>query len=506
MKLRKKRLNSLIKGTLILSAAALVSRAIGFLYRIYLTRTIGAEEVGIFQLVTPVAGIVFALCCEGIVTAVSRYVAGNNNSVRYLYAGLLISIPASTLLSIVTYCMSDYIAACIIHNERCSDCLALLSFSFPFAAFHNCVNGYYYGKKCTSIPAASQLFEQTVRVLSVCAYASFCTAANIPVTVTCAIAGNIIGEIAATLFCVISLMFKKDCRFRIKPAIAAIPTLLTYSAPLTFNHFLMHLLQAGEAILIPTQLMLSGNSQQEALSLYGVLTGMVLPLILFPGVLTNSLSVMLLPEVSKAGSVNDTGTIIKTFERTLLICFTIGIMCTLLFLFYGASIGTIIFDEPAVYPITLVIAWLCPFMYLSSTLGSILNGLSYTTTNCIHNIISILIRIIFLVICVPHYGLRGYLIGLLVSQIFLCFSHYITISRTFHITIDTYSLIILPLFYCITAIGISLCINSLLEGTGLFNEPITLCVGIFTACISLLLMLRGSRSFRIHMFNIDMRL
>ena len=79
--------------------------------------------------------------------------------------------------------------------------------------------------------------------------------------------------------------------------------MLVFSVPLTFNRLLMHILQSCESILIPAQLILYGYSQNESISIYGILTGMALPFILFPAALTNSLSIMLLPEVSGASPV-----------------------------------------------------------------------------------------------------------------------------------------------------------------------------------------------------------
>ena len=89
---------------------------------------------------------------------------------------------------------------------------------------------------------------------------------------------------------------------------------VVFSIPLTANRLLMHLLQSGESILIPAQLVIFGNTQNEALSIYGILMGMSLPLILFPSAITNSMAVMLLPEVSGAQADGDNARIVTYFE------------------------------------------------------------------------------------------------------------------------------------------------------------------------------------------------
>ncbi len=493
MKLNVK--SALIKGTLILTIAGLLSRVLGFFYRIFLTRTIGSEGIGLFQLVTPVLGIVFAICSAGVQTGISKFAATSKKGTEWLAAGLLISLPLSILSAVTVFSGADYIAARLLLNPECGNLLRIIAVSFPFSTFHNCINGFYYGKKCAGVPALSQLFEQIIRIAVVFLYADYCYDAGTPVTVECALYGNIAGEIASFAFCIVALIIHKHINFSMKETLLHTKTILQFSTPLTFNKLLMHLLQSGESILIPAQLLAFGHNQSEALSLYGVLNGMVLPLILFPCAITNSLAVMLLPEISHAQASDDERMIIRTIKNSIHICIIMGIMSTLLFLFYGASVGALIFDEPLVYTFSLVIAWLCPFVYLTTTLGSVLNGLGFTTTTCIHNILCIIIRIMFLILFVPTYGITGYLIGLLIAQIFICFAHYIKISRMFSLELNPYDVILVPSLYCLISIGMSLFIYDILCYINIFPIVITQCLCAASAGLLALIFIYHSRKY-----------
>ena len=130
-----------------------------------------------------------------------------------------------------------------------------------------------------------------------------------------------------------------------------------------------------------------------------------------------------------------------------------------------ANIGAIIFKEPDVYGYITVLAWLCPFIYLTATLGSTLNGMGKTSTTCIQNIVGIIIRLACLILFVPKYGIPAYLIGILISQIFVCISHYISISRTLHIKSDVYDWIVKPLAIGIISITLSLILESIMTNT-----------------------------------------
>ena len=162
------------------------------------------------------------------------------------------------------------------------------------------------------------------------------------------------------------------------------------------------------------------------------LWGLSLPLILFPSAITNSMAVMLLPEVSGAQADGDNARIIHTLNRSLQICMAMGFLSTALFLFYGAKIGGYFCLKNRLLKIlSWFFAWLCPFYYLTTTLGSILNGLGCTTLTCVQTIAGILVRIAFLVLLVPKTGIRGYLIGTLVSQILVCIAHFLYLNHLF---------------------------------------------------------------------------
>ena len=482
--------NAVFRGTVILTVAGILSRVIGFYYRIFLTRNIGAEGMGVFQLVIPVIGITFALCSAGIQTAISKFSAQKDDHLRWLPAGLMIAIPLSILSGVLIYLNAEFIACRILLNETCTPLIKVLSFTIPFSTFHNCANGYYFGRKRTGIPAFAQLLEQVIRVATVYGYVYYCTLNHRPVTVVCALYGNFVGEIASTLFMFFALIIDKQFHLKLQNLLHNTKQIFFFALPLTANRLLMHLLQSGEVILIPAQLMAYGHSSSEALSIYGILTGMSLPLILFPSAITNSLSVMLLPEVSSAQSENNNKAIIKTMSRSIRLCMMMGILFTLLFVVYIGKMGSIIFDEPMVNSFTMILAWLCPFYYLATTLGSILNGLGKTTATCVQNIVGIIVRIIFLIVLVPKYGICAYLIGLLGSQILVCICHYVELTRLFHMKLDAVNLILLPMIYSVISVGLSLLVYVPLNTYQILPEILRLTICCSVSCVIFLIIIR----------------
>ena len=164
MKLRQ---NSFLFGTLLLVATGLLSRVIGFYYRIFLSRTIGATGMGIYQLAIPIFSICIALTCSGIHSSISKYVAANserNRSRWYLFAGVMIALILCLFICIPLFLCSDFISIHLLNESRCAPLIRILALCVPLECIHSCINGYYYGLKKAAVPSGCQLIEQIFRV------------------------------------------------------------------------------------------------------------------------------------------------------------------------------------------------------------------------------------------------------------------------------------------------------------------------------------------------------
>ncbi|KAI4448889.1 Stage V sporulation protein B [Eubacterium plexicaudatum ASF492] len=417
-------------GTALLTATGLASRIIGFFYRIFLSHTIGAQGVGIYQLIFPVFALGIAFCGAGIQTAVSKYTAEAAGAGRcpqtYLYAGLMLSVSLSVLFTLLIYTGSDAIATVILDEPRCAALLRIVSLSLPLAAIHSCINGYYYGLQKTGVPSVSQLLEQICRVLCVYLIYRICESQGRTVTAAMAVWGIVLGELAGALFSLTVVRFVK-CTERLS---ACLHQIVIFSIPLTTNRVLINLINSTEAILIPICLKAYGYSNEDALSIFGILTGMAMPMILFPSVLTNSVSVMLLPSISQAKAQKNQTLIHRTIRRTIESCLVLGFASTLFFLLTYSYIGQYLFANSLAGVYVRTLSFICPFMFLSTTLNSILHGLGHPTATLMLNLSSCLLRIAVIWFFVPVYGIRAYLYGMLASQMLSALCAILLLNRS----------------------------------------------------------------------------
>jgi stage V sporulation protein B len=150
-----------------------------------------------------------------------------------------------------------------------------------------------------------------------------------------------------------------------------------------------------------------------------VLTGMAMPMIFFPNALTGSIAVLLLPVISESYALGDMKAVKKTIKRTITYCSLMGLVCMTGFLLLGRWLGTVLFNSEMAGHFIITLSFICPFMYLDTTLSSILQGLDMTVKLFIMNVICLVIRLGFIFLTVPKVGITGYLWGILVSQIVL---------------------------------------------------------------------------------------
>lgn len=455
----------ILSGALLLTTAGMISRVIGFFYRIFLSRSFGAENIGIYQLISPVIALSYSLSVAGFQTAISRITATTSATERrlarsgasrksaasaeslrsytVLAAGMLLSLFLSVCISCFVYLHSEEIAVRFLLEERCAPLLRILALTFPASSIHSCVNGYFYGKKSAGFPAFSQLFEQLIRVGTVLFLCSAFFAENAGGTpdISLAVTGMVTGEIFSSVLSLLYIWhsFKKELGRPSGDAfpasgkafsIAALfPELFAMAVPLSAGRVIQNFLQSVESIAIPDRLRIFGLDTAAALSEYGILNGMSLPFILFPTALTGSIAVMLLPAVSEAQALRQDHTIARAVHRSVRYCLLLGFFCLGFFLFFGPAFGKFVFHQEKAGSYLQILGFMCPFLYMNSTLSSILHGLGKTTQSFFYSVASLLVRLAFVFLCIPVFGMKGYLWALLASQLLLSALHLFSLRR-----------------------------------------------------------------------------
>lgn len=531
----KNRLKSnIIKGTLILSCASILSRIIGFIYRIYLADILGEQLLGTYQLIFPIYVLCFTIYGAGMQSAISQVVAtliGKNNThskddglkgsvskdrslknsnLKYrsskngnfkdntsknnnksslvkgnypfvsssarnitprtiLLAGTILSFILALFLSIFINFNSKWIACNILMVPDCDIYLKLLTYLFPFCSISACICGYQYGLENAKPPAIAGIIEQITRILFVFIVQGFFSDKEICCQI--AVYGLTVGEFFGFLYNMSTIKNKKrnnkkhisdknlnndnaklhseslhskrqhaynaksdNQQFKRqelknktfnkrKNKISlkeSFKLLLPVFISLTSIKLTISLLHSVESIFIPASLVKYGYTMNEALSVYGIYSGMAMPFIMFPATITMAISTMLLPAVSKAHSSGNKKQIKKLIRRTSYFCLVTGIAATVFFLLFGNICASLFFHNELAGRYLTVMSFLCPFLYLNMTYSSILNGLGKPHMTFVITVVCTLIKILSLMFFVPKYGMIAYIAASLIAEALLC--------------------------------------------------------------------------------------
>ncbi len=451
--------HQILKGTFVLAGAGIITRFLGLYNRVFLANAIGAAELGVYQLIFPVFMVCNAVCCAGIEIALSRLVAnynakGNYGSIKRLVKMAVgFSLGISLLLGMLVYIFADPISCYILKEPLSEPCLRFLAPVIVFSTAHSCILGYFYGIKNTTVPSISLLLEQMSRVGSIYIFVNYFSHV-IVADARLAVLGMVFGDGISCIFTLTAYVVysrKKQKEMVILPRKKLFGELISDAAPLTLNRLSLNVLQSIEAILMPAMMKLYYTGEGQALEIYGVITGMTMPFIMFPATVTNALASVLLPTVAQAHAGHKFNTIRQAVSKSLHYCLLMGILCLGVFYLYGQYVGEIVFKNTLSGELLGVFSILCPFIYTSSVLSSSLNGLGKMHLILFHNLLSVGIRMLFVVVLVPKVGIFGYLAGTLLASFILLLMHGISIAKVCGISVSVMKSMILPLI----GIGIS---------------------------------------------------
>lgn len=449
---------SIITGTLWLTGAGLITRLLGFVYRIYLSNLIGSEGMGLYQLISPIYFLLFTLCSAGCHTAISQLVAAEHARKhqstihRILWLCLLPSTLLGLVCAISVYSTAPWIAAHILHDTRAAEGIRILCLGLPFCISGTCLKAYFHGLRHMHVPAIEQVIEQLCRMAVIYHLSPLFSGSNIALTCRYVVYGTLAGDLVSCLYTFVAygLHSRQDRRVSLPSSInptsyrKLLPSIWLIVLPVTGSRLLTQLLSSLENILLPTVLQRSGLSSTAALSIYGEFGGMVMPLLTFPTIITGALSANLLPLVAGAKAGGNLRRIHSAIHQSLRLTFMMAFLFTALFAALGLLMGQLIYPGSGAGSLLQLLSLCCPLLYLQTTLGGILNGSGLQTHIFLYQLLSSSVRILILLAFVPIYGFSVFLAGLFISLLASTILSLQKIIKTYRIKLPLLTSIVFP--------------------------------------------------------------
>lgn len=404
--------------------------------------------------------LAWSISSSGFSTTISKLVAEENskreygNIKRVLSICIFISGLIACFLSFFVFIFSEYIAINIFKNKYTLLSLHIMCISFPFMAIGSCIRGYFLGMQDTIVPAISQVLEQVARMITIYLLASIFIPMGLSYACAVGVIGMCIGEIFSFLYVV--MIYNTKINKTKKPNVSLIKytsIILAMAIPLTANRVLGAFLSTIENILIPQKLIEYGYNTTQAMSLYGQLSGMAMPLVMFPSSLLTALAIAIVPAISEALAKNNIITIRQTISKAFMITSLIGIGTSGVFIFFSNQLGITIYSQKDIGWQLLYIGFLCPFLYFHVIFSGILNGLGEQLLIFKNSIISSVINISFIYFLIPIYGLYAFIVGWFLSLLVINIVCVIKLKVKTNFSINIINSIFKPIL-CILSSGI----------------------------------------------------
>jgi stage V sporulation protein B len=448
---------SFIYGSIVLAVVNFIVRVIGFIYKIILSKLIGPEGIGLFQMVFPVLMVFITITTAGIPIAVSKIVSKQKSLNNYsgmqhtMKITFLITLSISVLLSLILVFFGEFISYKMLKNQILLYHVIFLVPAVIIVSLSSLMRGYFYGLKMISPAGISQIIEQLSRIGFVIGVIYILYPVEPELGALIGVCGISIGELLGLVWLVYqySLLKRKSPRptVRKNSSLKILNQLFYIAAPITISRLVNVCLQLINAVLIPQRLMVAGYSSTSAVSTFGRVIGMSMPLIFLPFIVTSALVINIIPNISEQTALKKYKEIRKNIELSIRITLLIAIPLSGFYIFFSNPIAMFIYQDNIVGNYIGVLGYSTIFLSLQHVLSGVLHGLGKQVRATVNYIVGMSVQLIatYFLVSKPNIGINGFFIGFISATIIISILHFFSINKVIRINIDLNSYVLKPI-------------------------------------------------------------
>lgn len=382
-------MKSLFKTVALITFFSFLTRISGFIFRVILSRTVGAEGLGLYQVASSIFMVLLTIISSGIPLIISRtsakFSAGglHKKEGSFMTIVLCFTVALSLLISIIVLSFNGLFAK-LFTDQRCINILLVLLPALVFSSVYCVLRGQMWGRGNYFALCITEFYEQVVRIFLAllmidASFTAIQNAFNLGLSMSIACAFSML--LVVLLYFYYGGSLGKIKKGYLKPFVKQ-------SLPITLMRVVSSFIQPIIAIIIPSRLMAIGYTSSQALSLYGVAVGMTMPLLFIPTMLIGSLSTALIPDISKAIAQNDKDHIEKRISSSLFFALLVSALFVPVFLSMGEQIGVFLYDDILSGTLLQSACWVLLPLGLTNISSALLNSLGLENKSFINFIIA----------------------------------------------------------------------------------------------------------------------
>lgn len=454
--------NSFFKDSFILTIANLTTGILKFLFDVILSQKLGAEVVGLYGIIMPIYDLFICLVSGGMIAAISKisaeHMANNDfhNLNKTVDTAMGFNLIWGSLIISFVFFNSNFISQYILKDPRASTSLKVICPAILAISISSILKGYFYGISKVKIPAAIDVSEKFLRVSFLIILIYILTDKGITNTVTSPYITLAVGEVLSTILLYLFYkIYKRRYNYKNLPSERRPQLLfnvLIISLPLCITTFLTTGLSAIAALIVPRALTSAGFNYSTALELIGKFNQMSLNIILFPMVVINSISTVLIPDLSQSISNKNYWAAEDRILSVLKLSLVLGLCTLMVCLAIPENLGIMFFKRYDLGSYILFASLCSPFLYMSATTYSILNALGKQGIILRNSLLVATEQIIllFILVRIPWINIYGYGLSLIITSITSLILNMFEIKKFFYLSFKGTDFLITILLFILT--------------------------------------------------------
>ena len=421
----QKNTRAFLKGALILSIAGFFVKGIGFLNWVILSRVLGAEGIGLYQMAYPVYLLALSLSSAGLPVAISIITAEKiargdyRGAGRVFHVSLTVLTLTGMLLSLAVWTGADsLIAMKLIRDPRAYYSILALAPAIFFVTLLSSFRGYLQGWQRMTPTAVSQVVEQLVRVATMLVFAGML----LPNGLEFAAAGATFGAAPGAAAGLIVLVYyywqvRKEANVKIAAqpqhvqdsVWAIVRRLVLLALPVSVSDLMLPVVSNLDLIIVPGRLEAAGFSVEQATELFGHLTGMAVPLVNLTTILTSAMATSLVPAISAAYAVSDAQGVRVRIATAIRISHLVTLPALAVLFTLASPIAEMVYNAPKAGRPLEIMAVAVFLLGLHQVTTGVLQGMGHTTVPLVNMALAAAAKVVlnWFLVAIPMLGIAG---------------------------------------------------------------------------------------------------
>lgn len=412
--------SSIIRDTLLLTTANLLLRLVAMSFQVYLSGRIGAAGIGLLQLILSVKAMSFTMGSAGVRTCAMYLSAeefGRNRpqGIHAVLSGCFqYSLVCSISVLFLLWQLAPWLAENWIGGRAAIPSLRVCALILPICCLYGVMTGYFTAAGRIGNLVGVEFLEQGCAMAVTFLLLSHWAGADTGRACLAVVLGS--GAAALAAYRALRLLHRGALPPEREPRRPPYRRILRISLPLAVADDLRAGLNTVENLIVPKRLARFAGTA-DAMADFGVLHGMVFPVLMFPAAILFSLAELLVPEFSRCAAGRRTPRIRYLVRRGLRVSLLFS-LCAAGVLFAGAdALGELLYHRGEVGGVLRLYTPLIPMLYTDAIVDAICKGLGQQSANARYNLLTSFLDVAFLWVLLPRYGLAGYYLSFAVTHL-----------------------------------------------------------------------------------------